>query len=175
MSANLFTLKILHLSWLLPDEDNDLCAHARFFVKIGNEVLCDISDAGYTASAAAIHLMRTLDSDYTYNDFAGQLLPCCGHFMLDGGNMEYVIMMGCANGIDWEVQHQPDKMVKLTTPTGHEALISFDSYKDQILALADAVEAFYDFSKPIILPEDEDDRNGYLTMWNEWRLLRSKW
>ncbi|MES2487389.1 MAG: hypothetical protein V4581_15765 [Bacteroidota bacterium] len=169
-----FTLQLLDSHWVLEEEDYpiDLCSHGYVIAAIGNEILCDRDSDAVTTSAAALHLMRTLKHDYKPNTFAGQLLPCCGHFMTAANDtLLQVHLHGCLHGIDWFVNHLDD-MVVLASEKGTVVHISFENYKQQILAFADAVENFYTVSSPKIMPDDDFDRNGYIAFWNEWRILR---
>lgn len=176
MQATNFTITIVDLHWVKGDKDDpaDLCAHGNIFVQIGQDVVCDADTIDVTVSAAALHLMRTLDRDYKPNDFSGQLLPCCGHFMVPSNDLQRVDLLGCANGVDWEVRHLDAGLIELTLANTTETTLSIIEYKQQVLAFADAVKAFYDASSAKIIPEDDFDSNGYTAFWNEWHMLRSR-
>ena len=75
-------IKILQLNWVkYVDDPTDLCAHGSVYVRIADKIIVDAKDGtGWTLSAAALNLMRTLGRDYNAGDFAGQLIPCCGFF-----------------------------------------------------------------------------------------------
>lgn len=47
-------------------------------------------------------------------------------------------------------------------------LVDLGDYRRQVLAFAQQVEDFYNRCSPKVIPEDEFDRNGYLTFWKEW-------
>ena len=49
--------------------------------------------------------MRTLTDDYRKDDYASQLLPCCGHFFMADEKNDFVNIMGCPSGIDWTIVH----------------------------------------------------------------------
>ena len=81
---NPFELKIIRHHWVKDDGINDrddLCSHGVLFVRIGTEILSDENTGSWCTTAAGLHLMRTLYSDYSPGDYTGQLIPCCGHFM----------------------------------------------------------------------------------------------
>ncbi|KOS07010.1 hypothetical protein AM493_13935 [Flavobacterium akiainvivens] len=168
-----FKLNLLKSHWLggVKDAQDDLCSHGFVYAEIGGEVLCNDTDFEATTSAAALHLMRTLKQDYEPGMFAGQLLPCCGHFIIPADDLLRADVYGCPSGIDWHVTHL-DGFVTLTSEKGAKATLIFEHYKDEILAFADSVEAFYKASLPRNIPTDDFDRNCYQAFWNEWRILR---
>ncbi len=169
-------IKILDLHWIKNiDSPADLCAHGHVYVKIGEEVVADKESLDVTVSATALYLMRTLKSNYKKDDYASQLLPCCGHFIIAEDGKESVSICGCQSGIDWTIVHIDSNKIKHITVNGEYAIIDKDDYKEMVLAFADQVENFYKTSLPKILPADEFDRNGYLAFWKEWEKLRSEW
>jgi len=174
MEADVFEISILRQHWIKDDgtdDPEDLCSHGTVTVQIGKEVICD--NHNVTTSAAALHLMRTTKLNYSPMDFAGQLLPCCGHFMTVADNGETLYIHGCPNGIDWTVKHFENGFVYLTTESGNHMIITTEEYKNTIFNFADEVEAFYAASSPKILPDDENDREAYKLFWNEWNNLRN--
>lgn len=168
-----FTLQLIESHWLQEAKDNpeDLCSHGFVLAIIDNETVCDPEMLDVTTSAAALHLMRALKQDYNPGMFAGQLLPCCGHFVIAGDDLLKADIHGCPSGIDWHVKHL-DGFVKLTSGKGTVALVPLEDYRQQVFAFADAVEVFYSASSPKILPDDAFSLNGYKAFWNEWRILR---
>lgn len=176
MIDNTFNIKILHLHWI-KDVDNptDLCAHGQVFVKIGDEVVADRDSLDVTVSATALYLMRTLKDNYKKDDYASQLLPCCGHFIIADDDNDFVNICGCPSGIDWTIIHMDGNKIKHISDGGQEAIIDKEEYKTIVLDFADQVENFYKTSLPKIIPTDDFDKKGYLTFWKEWRNLRDKW
>ena len=65
--------------------------------------------------------------------------------------------------------------ITLKTENGLSISISFETYKNEIIAFVDKIEDFYKKSSPKKLPEDKYDREGYLKFWNEWHTRRNKW
>lgn len=172
-----FEIKIIDLYWLEHiDDPVDLCAHGHVYVRIKDEILSDKDSLEITISATALYLMRTLKNNYKKNDYASQLLPCCGHFItIDDNQEDRVHIHGCLSGIDWTIIHTEDGKVKHTSESGKVAMIDRETYREMVLAFADEVEDFYKKSLPKNLPEDKFDRSAYLTFWKEWRNLRDEW
>jgi hypothetical protein len=171
-----FDIKILHLNWIKHiDDPTDLCAHGSFYLKIADKVIASEEDGdGWTLSAAAINLMRTLEQDYKPGDFAGQLIPCCGFFLVADDEGESVAICGCPSGFDWTIQHEGGT-IRHTATSGEQALIDKTAYQRLVLSFADQVQQFYNDSTPKTLPADDFDRKGYEAFWREWESLRSKW
>ena len=176
MTDNNFDIKIIDLHWINDvDEPTDLCAHGHVFVKIGNEVLSDKNSLDVTVSATALYLMRTLKNNYKKDNYASQLLPCCGHFIIADNEIDFVNICGCQSGIDWTIIHTNDNKIRHLTESGQEAIIDKEAYKKIVLDFADQVEKFYQISTPKIIPTDDFDKKGYFTFWKEWRKLRDEW
>lgn len=176
MTAGNFDIRILDLHWIKDvDDPTDLCAHGRVFVKIGNEIISDKKSLDITVSASALYLMRTLKINYKKDDFASQLLPCCGHFIIADDDNDFVNICGCPSGIDWTIIHTYDNRIKHISDSGQEAIIGKEQYKKIVLDFADQVENFYKTSIPKTIPTDDFDKKGYLTFWKEWRNLRDEW
>jgi hypothetical protein len=174
MTDNFFEIKLLDTHWIRGvDDPNDLCAHGHVYVKIGEEVVSDKNNSDVTISAAALHLMRTIKKDYKKNDFASQLIPHCGHFIISEKHNEFAIILGCPIGIDWTIIHTDDNKVKHISENGQEILVDQELYKKIVFHFADQVECFYKASLPKIIPTDDFDKEGYLTFWKEWRKLRN--
>lgn len=176
MTDHSFDIKIVDLHWIKHvDDPADLCAHGHVFVKIGDEVVSDQDSPGITISSTALYLMRTIKGNYKKNDYASQLLPCCGHFFMADEENDAVNIMGCPNGIDWTIIHTRDGKVKHITESGQEAIIDEEAYKKIVLDFADQVERFYQASLPKTIPTGDSDKRGYLAFWKEWRRLRDAW
>lgn len=171
-----FDIKILDLHWIKGvDDPTDLCAHGHVFVKIGSEIVSDKDSLDVTVSATALYLMRTIKENYNKDDYASQLLPCCGHFIIADDDKDVVKICGCPSGIDWTITHTDDNRIKHISDNGQEVTIDKDKYRRLVLDFADQVENFYKTSLPKTIPTDDFDKKGYLTFWKEWRLLRDEW
>jgi hypothetical protein len=143
-------------------------------VKIGDEVIADKDSLDVTVSATALYLMRTLKNNYKKDDYASQLLPCCGHFIIADDDNDFVNICGCPSGIDWTIIHTDDGKIKHITDNGQKATVDKEVYKKIVLDFADKVENFYKTSLPKTIPTDDFDKKGYLTFWKEWRHLRDE-
>ena len=177
MTSNKFTIELLKTNWISEeDTQTDLCAHGQMRVNIGNETVVDQSENdGWTISATALLLLRTLERNHTKENPVGdQLIPCCGHFLVFDNDMEEVYIGSCPSGIDWELTHE-NGIVTLKTESGNETKVDFKEYKSQVLDFVDQVEDFYKNSPEKEIPKDEFDRKGYLQFWKEWNEKRSKW
>lgn len=176
MADQSFDIQLLDIHWIQNvDDPTDLCAHGHVYVRIGKEVVTDQNTLDITVSSTALYLMRTLKENYKQDDYASQLLPCCGHFFVGDEGDDFVNICGCPSGIDWTIIHLGDNYVKHISESGQEAVIDKKLYTDLVLAFADRVEQFYEISQTKKIPEDEFDRNGYLAFWREWRKLRNEW
>ncbi|EAQ50987.1 hypothetical protein [Leeuwenhoekiella blandensis] len=177
MTSQKFKIDLLKTNWISEkDTQTDLCAHGQMRVKIGNEIVVDQSENdGWTISASAQLLLRTLERNHTKENPVGdQLIPCCGHFLVFDNDMDEVYIGSCPTGIDWEVKHRNGNVI-LKTESGNETEINFVEYKNEVLNFVDQVEQFYKESPEKEIPIDEFDRKGYLQFWKEWNENRAKW
>lgn len=160
-----FKIEVNNLYWIDDNKDdpNDLCLHGDIIVTIGEE---ELSYQQCTASAAALRMLKTLSENYLPTE-GGQMLPCCGHFVIPNETLDEVDIVGCDNGIDWTVMHD-NGMIKLITEKGNTVFVYYLQYKEEVLKFADIVKDYYKKSLPKNMPEDEFERNGYIAFWNEW-------
>lgn len=174
VTAQMFRLEFSRLHWLARGpEEADLCAHGHALVQIGDELLVrPTEDDGWSLSASSLYLLRTLRRDHRpSSSVAEHLLPCCGFSMWPGDGDE-VLIIGCPNGVDWQVEHTPGG-VTLTSSQGSSATLPSTEWRGAVIRVADQVRAFYDASLPKRLPEDDYDRRGYEQFWQEWMRLRT--
>lgn len=166
----MFTLEILDKYWLPGQpEETDLCLHGEVRVRIGDDVLED----EVCLSASAINLLRTLTEDRGLDPNA-QALAGTGHFMLMvSENPPRVDISGAPYGIDWFVNHDGDDVI-IQLKDGPEVTVPLAEYRAEVLRFCDEAEAFYEASKPKVLPEDKFVVDGYRTMWNEWHRRRGE-
>ena len=172
-----FEITILRQHWINDDgfeDKSDLCSHGALYIRIGDEVLSDLESDSWTLTAAGLYLLRTLKTDYNILDFGNDLIPCCGHCLIPDDNKNYVTIMGCIEGIDWNIKHENEN-VKLTTKKGTIAIIPFKLYKDLILDFTDKVEFFYGDPNEKEVPDEEFDQNGFRQFWAEWTELKTEW
>lgn len=104
---------------------------------------------------------------------AHKMLPCCGFFFATDESLSNVSIVGCDNGIDWSVLHENDN-VKIILKNGYEEIVPLNEYKNEVFKFADMIEDFYKSSLPKTLPQNEYERNGYLTFWKEWHRRRNE-
>jgi len=168
----LFTIHAETFHWIQNDGKDvpgDFCLHGDVAVTIGGEAF----RYDGTVSAAALYLLRTLTEEH-HNHEDENMIPCCGHFMIASGDLQTVIVTGCTNGIDWSVLHM-DGGVKLVTEAGNTTFIDTETYRKEVFAFADAVEAYYQSCLPKNLAEaDNFVRDGYIAFWNEWHRRRMR-
>lgn len=164
-----FHIDVTDLFWIggRVDDRADLCLHGNAFAVIGDRRL-EYDDA--TVSATALYLLKSLTEDHIIHE-DNQMLPCCGHFLIPNDEGTEVSISGCPNGVDWTVRHA-DGMVKLIMEDGYTVSIEPEEYRRAVYAFADRIEAFYKTSSAKILPEDDWERRGYQTFWNEWHRRR---
>ena len=162
-----FTIDFDNIGWLegLEDDQGDYCAHAHAVARIGEESF----EYNTTVSATALYLLKSLTEDHRAY-YEEQFLPCCGFniFEKNDGTGD-VVVLGCPNGIDWDLVHR-EGMVMITTDSGAETAVPFDEYRDEVIRFADKVEAFYD-SQPPRRPS-KDDAAAYRAFWEEWHRRR---
>ena len=124
-----FDIKIPHLNWIQHvDDPTDLCAHGSIYVRIADKIVVSNKDGdGWTLSATALNLLRTLERDYKPGDFASQLVPCCGFFLIADDDGNSVDICGCPSGFDWTVQHEGNQ-VRHIADTGELASVGVAEY-----------------------------------------------
>ena len=165
----MFRIDVENLCWITGDLDNadDFCLHGHVVVQIGEETF----DYNATASATGLYLLRTLTENHTWND--DNMLPCCGHFMIANEQLDYVDILGCSNGVNFEVIHGADNNLKIRSNTGKEVFICKERYANEVNLFADKIESFYKTSSPKNFDSCDDfERNGYIAFWNEWSRRR---
>ncbi len=183
MSSHAFKIELKKIHWLenYGDEDHlDLCAHGKVRVTIGNEIVASNSsdpNDWWSLTAMALHLMRTLEMSHTFENPVGDcLVPGEGHHidhLMNDLNVHIETLHPMVKGKNWWVIHQ-NSNVKLISESSNETIVRFNDYKSEVLDFVDKVQEFYRASKPKTLPEDEYDKEGYLKLWAEWKLRRSK-
>jgi hypothetical protein len=175
--ATTLLLKPGPMSWTDDREDDpeDLCAHGGVELKIDEYLIIDPEEDDWTVSAAAVHLLRTLEADHTpKKPVADQIFPCCGHTMIDSKHTEDVVIVCCPTGLDFQVKHTR-KGVILTFDDDQSYLVPDAAWKRAVCGFSDAVKKFYDTSSPKILPpDDEDTAAGFRKFMREWETRRRR-
>ena len=99
----------------------DCCIHGNIIFKIEDTLLSDNSE--WCVSASAYRFLHTLFD----NHFMGAedfLIPCCGHTMITSDDGLSVTIIGCNNGIDFNIIHEDDNIVIITAMTSSSIIIS---------------------------------------------------
>lgn len=153
-----FSIIFTNFCWIdnRADDPQDLCLHGDITVRIEDK---DLSYTDCCVSASALQMLRSLTEDHEVTP-GEQMLPCCG-FMYESSKPNRVDISGCDNGIDYSVSHKDDSII-IKTQDGMSYMIFFQTYRNEVIAFAKAVESFYHSCSPKILPTDSYERNGYL-------------
>jgi hypothetical protein len=161
-----------NLHWLAEDEPEiDLCAHGAVTVQIGGRLLATAEAGSWCVSAASLCLMRTLTANHTdESPVCDHLIPCCGHSMYAQNDGADVAIVGCFNGLDWEVVHAGAN-VRLRACVGEEEIVTLGEWRRIVFAFADAVADFYAASAPK-RATDETDAQGFAAFQAEWNRRR---
>jgi hypothetical protein len=165
----MITLLAQNLTWLNTDEDcpSDLCAHGTVCFAIDDLEFVAPSDGEWTLSAAAIHLLRTLDRDHVPDNPVGEkMIPHCGHGIYDEDDNADVIILGCDIGVDFSVVHG-DGLVTITSAGGESRSVAQSQWANAVQQFSTAVRQFYD-SSAAKKPFDDHERKGYEKMMSEW-------
>lgn len=170
-NKNIFEIKPLRQHWVRDDDQYDaydLCSHGEILITINDETVADSLSGSFCLSAAALHLMRTIDANYKAGDFYNFLIPCCGHFMVVDENHQDVNIYGCPYGIDLTIMHNDDT-VQIKSEKAITAELPIDSYEKIVLAFVLDVEGFYGNPVDKILPNDPADQAAFHLFWQEWK------
>lgn len=163
-------LRVENLHFLGDTEEvrrQDYCVHGNVIFKLDK----DIIECGeeWCVSASAMRFMRSVLN----NHFSGaeeHMIPCCGHFMIPSGDGKTVQIIGCNNGVDFDVLHEGEN-VRIRTEN-KEYVYSLKEYIDVVMAYADQIEEFM-MKSPERVFTDEFDREGYTAFMAEWKSLRN--
>lgn len=165
------------LHWIkgAPDDSTDLCAHGHVEFRILGEVLVHPEhDLEVTVSAAALYLLRTLAAEHRRDSPVGdQLFPCCGFAMFDESGSQDVLILGCPNGLDFEVFHGPGRAhVIVRARDGREWRATWSEWQSAVFAFADAVSEFFAAAAP--KTPSPDDQAGFRKFVGEWERRRGE-
>lgn len=90
--------------------------------------------------------------------------------MLSEQGTEDVFIIGCLNGINWDVTHDRD-FVTLQFDYDHKIIVSLSDWAMAVCMFSDQVEALYKNSTPK-QPNDEGEAAGYTAFQKEWKRRR---
>lgn len=136
----------------------DLCLHGGVVFGIDDTVISNGKNSEWCVSASALMFLRTLYNDHFLSD-GEKMIPCCGHFMIPSEDGEGVIIIGCENGIDFDVTRRGDKII-VSLADGSQKACSYDEYKKAVMAFAKQIDDFYKRS-PSRIPEDDFSARGF--------------
>ena len=153
----------------VKEQSHDCCIHGKIIFKIDDKLLSD--DTEWCVSASAYRFLHTLFK----NHFIGTedfLIPCCGHTMIPSEDKKSVSIIGCNNGIDFDIIHEHENIIIKTTDH-NEYTVSFIDYRNAVLTYAKQVEDFYKSNPPREFEKDFD-KDGYHAFMTEWFSLYNK-
>ena len=81
-----------------------------------------------------------------------------------------VVIVGCPNGLDWEVMHE-GASVRLRASEGEEEIVAIEEWRRIVFEFADAVAAFYAASAPKQF-SDPYEEQAFAAFQNEWARRR---
>lgn len=157
------------LHWLYDEEPTDLCAHGGIRVSLDGNVVFEqgTQDDGFTLSTGALHLLRAIERDYEPGSASsGQLLPCCGNWMVFDPDLGEVVNSNCPNGIEWTIRHL-NGSVEVSTSDTDSFVVDQTSWKRAVSEFSARVRAFY-FADPPRVVSDETDADWYWQFVEEW-------
>ena len=147
----------------------DCCIHGNLIFKIGDNLLSD--NAEWCVSASAYRFLHTLFE----NHFMGSeefLIPCCGHTMIPSDDKSSVNIIGCNNGIDFNIIHEEGN-IAIVTEDNAEYRIPFEEYKNEVISFAKQVMDFYKTNPPREFANGFE-KDGYSAFVTEWYSLYDK-
>lgn len=165
-------LKAYNLTFLGKTEKErelDFCIHGKVSFIIDGVELSD--DTDWCVSASAFRFLHSLFE----NHFMGAeefMIPHCGHFMVPSSDRKTVVIMGCNLGIDFNIIHEGD-LIKVQTENNEEYSVSFNDYRNAVLAYADQITDFYKSNPPRKI-NDAFDKDVFGLFVADWNSLYSK-
>lgn len=147
----------------------DYCLHGNVFLGIDGTVLCDGGE--WCVSASALRFMRSVFDDHVPAS-GEQIIPCCGHFMIPSEDGKTVDIIGCSNGIDFDVIHE-NGGITIKTADGGKFFVDCREYRRAVTEFACQIERFISNS-PARIFDDDWDRAAVSAFRNEWAELRQR-
>lgn len=147
----------------------DYCLHGNVFLGIDGTVLCDGGE--WCVSASALRFMRSVFDDHVPAS-GEQIIPCCGHFMIPSENGKTVDIIGCSNGIDFDVIHE-NGGITIKTADSKKLFVDCREYRRAVTGFAGQIEQFISNS-PSRIFDDDWDRAAVSAFRNEWAELRQR-
>ena len=158
----------LHFLGDTPQEQClDYCIHGGVVFKIGNTQLSN-DDDDWCVSASAYRFLKTLFEDHIASE-CEQMIPCCGHFMVPSEDNTSVSIIGCTNGIDFDVVRAGDNVV-FHTQDGQVFEVPLQAYKPAVLSFAQQIQDFYQNHPPRHFTEAHE-QEAFEVFCKEWKTL----
>jgi hypothetical protein len=168
-------LKAHNLRWIDDSLDNpeDLCAHGGIEFSVEGLYISRPEDGKWCVSAAALYLLRTLSQSHTSeNPVAETLFPCCGHSMFAIEDREDCVIIGCPNGINFDVIYDKGDIV-IKTSDGQIKRVRRKTWVNAVISFSDQVSDFYKSSSPK-KPYDQTSKDGFEAFLGEWQRRRKQ-
>lgn len=165
----MFQLSAANLHYIGDSEESkrhDLCVHGNVTLIINGTVIDDGGE--WCVSASALRFMRSVLKDH-FSGAEEHMLPCCGHFMIPSDDGRTVTVIGCPNGIDFDVVHDGDRVV-ITVFGDRSFVVGINEYKSAVLSYASQIGLFMN-DAPSRIFDDELSESGYKAFMTEWSAL----
>ena len=118
-------------------------------------------------------MLKAIDTNYTPNQYASQILPCCGFTMFADLAQGDVCIIGCPEGDEFSISHLSE-WTQLIFP-GHEpVMVQYKTFQSSVLEFIDTIELIYRQSKPKCIPVDNFDKEAYEYFWKDWSRMKSQ-
>lgn len=147
----------------------DLCLHGSVFLSIDGTVLCDGGE--WCVSASALRFMRSVFVDHI-SASGEQMIPCCGHFMIPSGDGKTVDIVGCSNGIDFDVIHESGG-ITVKTADGRIFLTDPGEYRRAVTGYSKEIGRFMQ-NQPARVIDDRWERSAFAAFCEEWNTLSER-
>ncbi len=147
------------------DRRYDLCPHGKVVFTVGDVSLSD--DSEWCVSASAYRFFHALFADHV-SGTEEFLFPCCGHFLYPADDGRSVTIVGCSNGLDFDILHRGETVLIQTADACHS--VPYAEFLDAVLTFAGQIEDFYRTEPPRTF-KDEFDRAGFCAFRTQWEAL----
>ena len=109
----------------------DDCVHGKVVFKIDGCILSN-DDSDWCLSASAYRFLRSLFENH-FSRAEEHMIPCCGAFYASQDKTS-VTVVGCSNGIDFDITHQDDNII-IRAQDGIAYTAPFEDYKAALTML----------------------------------------